>query len=348
MIEEGYSHQEVNLLIDSTIEGIILIKDGFIVDANKAFIKILEYNDKKEIIGNLASGCVMPSQNHKFIEFNNLTFEEISLVTKNGKIVPSIIKITDIVLNNENLKMASILDLSEFKKKEQHLIRQSRLAAMGEILSMIAHQWRQPLNAIAATLATIKIKILKNGDLLNINQKIENINTNLQFMSNTIDEFTDFYKDTQKNEFVNLNELILQATMFFESSIKNANIKIEFEKKELDKILINKNQILQVLINIINNSREAILVNEIKDGYIKISLDIDDKHQIITISDNGGGIPEEIRNKIFEPYFTTKSSINGTGFGLYMSKLILEKNNFGKILFENLDRGSCFKIMLKM
>lgn len=348
MSSENNKFNDINQILDSTIEGIMLVKDGFIINANESFIKILNYDNRNDIIGNLASGCLMPFNKEKFIEFNKAQFQEITLVSKEGKKIPAIIKIKDINFNNEDLRMVSILDLTELKEKENLLIKQSRMAAMGEVLSMVAHQWRQPLHAIASTLAGIKIKMLKRNNINTIESNVEKINDYLQYMSTTIDEFKEFYKEGKQFEYVNLVDLVKKTNELFSSTYKIDSIEINIFEKELNNIHINRNQIVQVILNIINNSREALLLNNIKNPKIDIEFDETEYTQKISITDNAGGIPANIKNRIFEPYFTTKDKFNGTGLGLYMCKLIIETYNYGEIKLKDVENGSCFEIIFKM
>lgn len=117
MLTENNKFSDINQILDSTIEGIMLVKDGFIINTNDSFVKILNYDNKNDLIGNLASGCLMPFNKEKFIEFNKTLFQEITLLSKEGKRIPAIIQIKDIVFKDENIKMVSILDLTELKQK---------------------------------------------------------------------------------------------------------------------------------------------------------------------------------------------------------------------------------------
>lgn len=338
---------EINQILDSTIEGILLIEDGFIVNINNSFIKILGYNTKDEIIGNLATGCLLPSSQETFIEYNNNMFQEISLLSKEGNIIPAIIQIKDIEIKNKIFKMVSILDLTELKKKESLLIKQSRLAAMGEMISMIAHQWRQPLTAISVAIANLKLRIsMKKVDIDLFYSKLDEINTYLQYTSETIDDFRDFFKNDKIKHKFYLNELVQLTVDLVLPSLKAHDIKINIEDKKLNQLFLYENELLQVILNIINNAKDAFLENKIEKPKINISFLEDKQHQTVQIEDNAGGIPDNIINRIFEPYFSTKDDLNGTGLGLYMSKIIVERNCNGKILVNNTEDGCCFKIVI--
>ena len=338
---------EINTILDSTIEGILLSKDGFIVNINKSFVDILGYESKADITGNLAAGCLLPSAKESFIEYNNNMFQEISLLSKDGAIIPAIIQIKDIEIKNRDFKMVSILDLTELKKKETLLIKQSRLAAMGEMISMIAHQWRQPLTAISVAIANLKLKTaMKKVDLDFFDLKLDEINTYLQYTSQTIDDFKDFFKNDKAKKYFCLNDLVQNGVNMVLPSLKIHGIEIKVEDKKLNKLFLNQNELLQVLLNIINNSKDAFLENKTKESIINIEFFENKQEQHVIIEDNAGGIPNDIIDRIFEPYFSTKDDLNGTGLGLYMSKIIVEQQCNGSILVNNTEKGCRFTVII--
>jgi signal transduction histidine kinase len=338
----------INEIIDNTIEGILIIKDGFIEHANKSLIDILCYENENELIGNLAVGILIPTSKEKFIEYNSKIFQEISLLNKNGNIIPAIIKIKDINLNNISYKMVSILDLSEFKKNEKILLEQSKLAAMGEMVSIIAHQWRQPLSAIGSIITTLKLKYnLKNIDLDTYDEKLNQINNYIQYMSNTIDHFRNFLIKDSKKDLVKVDLIVNDTYSLIKNSFDSIGIKVLINSsKSLGNISIYKNDLIQVILNILNNAKDALVLNNISNPQITISFSQIDSFQIIEIEDNAGGIDMNIIDKIFDPYFSTKEKKNGTGLGLYICKMIIEKNLNGQISIKNTEYGSLFTIKL--
>ena len=334
---------------DNTIEGILIIESGFIVNINQAMINILKYTKKEELIGNLATGILIPNINHKYLEYNNITFEEISLISKDGDIIPAIIRIKDIEDEDKKYKMVFIQDLSDLKEKESLLIEQSRMAAMGEMLSMIAHQWRQPLSSIGTAITNLKLRInMKKYEEDVFKNKLKDIDKYLNYMSTTIDDFRGFFKKDREKELVNINYITNIALEMLQEAFERNNITIEYNnKKKIDNIFLFKNELLQVIINILNNSKDAF--NEKKDNSKnKITIECDDleKIQKIVISDNATGIDEKIIDKIFDPYFSTKDNKNGTGIGLYMCKTIIEKHFDGKIKASNKKDGVSFEIII--
>jgi PAS domain S-box-containing protein len=337
---------DISPILDSTIGGIVLIENGFIINVNQPFLDILNYK-KEEVVGHLASGCLLPFSKEKFIEYNHSFFQEITLLAKNGEIIPAIIKIKDIVYKEHTLKMVSILDLTQTKENELIMLKQSRFAAMGEMISMIAHQWRQPLSSIAAIISSVKLKIAKESlDLKKLDKKSDEINTHLQYMSQTIDDFRSFFKNDKQKQWFYLNDLLNETINMVSPSFQNCNIQIQFSEKNMKQLYLLENELLQVFLNILNNSKDAFLQNQTKTPLINIDLQEDDKYQIVYITDNAGGIDPEMIHRVFEPYFTTKDNLNGTGIGLYMSKMIIEKHCQGRISVNNIDEGCCFKVMI--
>ena len=338
----------INEIIDNTIEGILIIKDGFINHANKSLMDILCYEDENELIGNLAIGILIPTSKEKFIEYNSKIFQEISLLNKNGDIIPAIIKIKDININNNPYKMVSILDLSELKKNEKILLEQSKLAAMGEMVSVIAHQWRQPLSAIGSIITRLKLKYnLKDIDLSTYDEKLTQINNYIQYMSNTIDHFRDFLIKDSKKDLIKLEQIVNDTYSLIQNSFDLIGIKVIINPSEsLENIYLYKNDLIQVILNILNNAKDALVLNNISNPQITIKFSQIDAFQIIEIEDNAGGIDLNIIEKIFNPYFSSKEKKNGTGLGLYICKIIVEKHLNGEISVKNTKNGALFSIKI--
>lgn len=214
-----------NKLFDSffnnTIEGIMLIDEGFIADINSSMLEILGYNSKDELIGKLATGILIPNINQKYLQYNKEIYEEISLISKNGNIIPAIIKIKDYKQAKKEYKLVFILNLTELKQKEALLIEQSRMAAMGEMISMIAHQWRQPLSSVAAAISNLKFRTqinqINNESLIT---KLSDMNKYVQYMSNTIEDFRNFFKGDKEKELVLISDVTDMASWLSQKTVK--------------------------------------------------------------------------------------------------------------------------------
>ena len=247
-------------------------------------------------------------------------------------------------LNTLNLKLEKrvIEEVDKRMKQEQILIQQSKLVAMGEMIGAIAHQWRQPLNAINVNIENLEFDY-EDGviDKKYLDKFILQQTDTLQFMSTTIDDFRNFFRvDKQKADF-SVKKAIGNSVNIQMSQLQRYDIKMNVKGEDFT---INgfENEFLQVIMNLISNAKDAIVQTEQKDGAIEISL-IDNR---VVVTDNGGGIPSDIIDRVFEPYYTTKEQGKGTGMGLYMSKMIIEDNMGGRISAANVDSGVSFTIEL--
>ncbi|HOI83169.1 MAG TPA: HAMP domain-containing sensor histidine kinase, partial [Campylobacterales bacterium] len=224
----------------------------------------------------------------------------------------------------------------------------SRLASMGEMISNIAHQWRQPLNALAMRVQDVPLAV--QFDEMNLdyatNFKTESMEL-IRYMSQTIDDFRNFFKpDKEKKEF-DLRDSIKKANAIVKDAMKSSYIDIllELPEEELN-IFGYPSEFSQVLINILNNAKDALNEHK-KDGdkHIKITAHKSGDNIVVSVADNAGGVPDAIIDKIFDPYFSTKSASQGTGLGLYMSKMIIEQNMGGKLGVRNTEDGACFEMV---
>ncbi len=244
---------------------------------------------------------------------------------------------------NKNLDNKIQEEVKKNREKDQILIQQSRLAAMGEMIGNIAHQWRQPLNSMGIIIQNI-MNAFEHGDLdrAYISEAVANSLTILKHMSQTIDDFRNIYRPNKEQEEFSLNKEINKTLSLIETSFEEYCINVNFiNDKEVVKMGY-PNEYSQVLINIISNAKDTFIERHIQNPFLTIELIETDGKGIVRIKDNAGGIPESIIEKIFDPYFTTKE--NGTGIGLYMSKMIIEKNMKGRLSVKNIQGGAEFEI----
>ncbi|PHQ56331.1 MAG: hypothetical protein COA30_04760 [Sulfurimonas sp.] len=237
--------------------------------------------------------------------------------------------------------------LKSNRAKDKQMLHQSRLAQMGEMISMIAHQWRQPLTAIASAGAIINLKAqlnkLDKETALEVSQNITNYT---QHLSATIDDFRDYFKQDKEKEATNFTYLVNSVFSIIRSTLENNNIKVIEELKCKDSFMAYSNELKQVIINLVTNAQDVLVDKKIQSAYIKLKSYSNDQNYILEISDNGGGISEDVRDKIFNPYFSTKLKKDGTGLGLYMSKTIVEEHCRGSLSCYNTQDGVCFKMEL--
>ena len=324
------SIKDYHELLDSTIEALILIKDGKVIDANKSAKKIFKLQSMNELIGSNIFDHIPDESIDMVKKMTMLEYEdpyEIDLYDKEGKKFTALVKGS--ILKNRNVRLTSIIDISRNKEKDKLLMEQSKLAYMGEMIGNIAHQWRQPLHVISTTTSSIKLQ--KELDILDdkfFYKSCNMINKNVIFLSDTINDFRNYINDDRvKNEF-NINSMIDSFLNLCDSVIINNEIIVINDIE--DNLVIHgyKNELIQCMLNIFNNAADALIQNDIKKKYIFISVKKIDDYIDISIKDNANGIPEDIIDKIFEPYFTTKHQSRGTGLGLNMTyKLIVEGMN---------------------
>ncbi len=246
----------------------------------------------------------------------------------------------------------------ELKEKDAYMFQQARLAQMGEMLSMIAHQWRQPLGTISANIISIQSTIeleqynLKEDKereefLKFLNKKMDKTTLYIQDLSQTITNFSNFYKPDKQYQMVEVNEVFLKAYTLVFDSLDSYNIKVDFDLESNYEFMMHENEFTQVILNIMNNAKDQLLQNSIETPRINISTYMKNDIFYADIADNGGGIDEKSLDKIFDPYFSTKLEKNGTGLGLYMSKVIIKDYHGGDIYAKNSDSGAIFTIEIK-
>lgn len=233
------------------------------------------------------------------------------------------------------------------KKQDILLVQQSKMASMGEMLANIAHQWRQPLTVIALNTTHLEQKVNKQkADKKFILEYIKNVNNTLSNMSQTIEDFSQFFKPNKEKTIFDIGKTIDSALMILDKTLQENNITIIFSNTKNYEYRGYKNELLHVILNIISNSKDALEINNVQNATIEIKITQELKYYTITIKDNGKGIDPNILHKIYDPYFSTKFQKEGTGIGLYMSKIIIEDSLDGEITLENYDEGVLCKIKL--
>ena len=238
-------------------------------------------------------------------------------------------------------------EVKKNREKDKQMFQQNRLAQMGEMIGMIAHQWRQPLAAISSTSSGMNLKAQLNK--LDSSTAIElttKINTYSKHLSETIDDFRRFFQEDKEKSETSYDAIIKNVLKIIDISIQNNKIELIEDYSCEDTFKTYPNEIMQVLLNLIKNAEDILIEKKIENPYIKILTYKQNNDLILEVHDNGGGIDENIIDKIFIPYFSTKTKKDGTGLGLYMSKTIIEDHCFGKLSVSNGNDGAIFQIVL--
>ena len=334
---------------------------GVITSWNNASEILLGYSSD-EIINKHISSIISDEDLESFnIAIDTLlkygkNYVTVHLVTKSKEKL--LIELSLSLLKDEHSVPIGIIgysrDITEKKRTEDALAQQSRMAQMGEMISMIAHQWRQPLNSISLTASNLKLKFDFNEfdsnsqeDFTKCSQTfsegLENIQEYIQTLSTTIDDFRNFYSPNKVSTSIKLEEIVAKSLKIISISLIEDNIELIQEYDSEEKIELHENEMMQVILTIFKNAQDNFLEKKTQKPYIKVTT----KDKTLSICDNGGGIPENILNKIFNPYFSTKTEKNGTGLGLYMSKIIIEQHHKATLSVKNIDGGTCFTIKFK-
>ncbi len=247
-----------------------------------------------------------------------------------------------------NLQELVDIEVEKNKKQSELLARQAQSAALGEMMDAIAHQWKQPLSVISIQVESLALlQEYGNGiTTADINNTQEKVSSQVSHLINTIDEFRSFFRPNQKLVSANIYEIVNSTLLLMKDSLIQNSIKVEVSGDKDIEIHCIPNEFKHIFINLINNSKDAFIENKIENRKINFHLEKQNNTNEIKISDNAGGIPEDIITDIFSSNFTTKSETTGTGIGLYLSKQIIDKLN-GTLKAENIDNGVCFTITVQ-
>ena len=274
---------------------------------------------------------------------------EIRVENSNGKILNIVESGKLIMEDNKPIKIVGVtLDITELRLKDNILMQQAKLAQMGEMINMIAHQWRQPLNAISGAAIKLNMQndmgITTKEDIKKSTEFIENMSQN---MSQIIDDFINFTKPTNKKELIQFEDILKEIFNIINPQLVNYNINVNTDVEKNLTILTYKKELEHVMMNIIANARDALKNIEDDDKGIEIKIYPEKDKCKIEISDNAGGISDKVIERVFEPYYTTKEQGEGTGLGLYMSRKIVEEHLNGTIIVNNTKIGAKFTIVLR-
>jgi PAS domain S-box-containing protein len=407
-VHESMSESEnlFRILTENSFVGIYIYRDKYIY-ANPEYIEKTGYSMKEllqmspwEIVHEESREIVRENVTRRLSgEVFSKKYNERKIITKSGEVRTFRVATNTVAINGEYAGIGSTIDITDLKElqdsledkvkeetyrrheQEQLLIQQSKLAEMGAMLRSVAHQWKQPLNAVHMLMQDM-MKTYSTGELNEeyISWVYETSTEQLKYMMETMKDFMDYLRPSKKREVFRLEESLWPSLKIFSHQVLSLDLSIElkcfdkaecgtagtddmFQHKSCNLILDcencqkkgvfidgYKNEFMQVLLNIFNNAKDAIVSamrkGRVDSGRIDISISSETDKVLISVEDNGGGIPESNLEKIFEPYFTTKTAHEGSGIGLYMAKAIIEKNMSGTMRAENGKNGAVMTIIL--
>lgn len=364
------NNKKLSSVFKDADSGIALIDlKGKFTEVNDAYCDILGYGEN-ELLGLSCLELSLEEDKHDVIETLHKAYEEGHVskkrkvcIKKDGSIVNIEFSLTllpskdafIVVVNpledklklerlNNNLQSEVDKSIEDLRLKDAMLAQQSKLAAMGEMIDSIAHQWMQPIGIIKMRIQTLELDHqLKELNDEKIEEVIDSSLGQIDHLINTMNEFRKFFRPSQDIEEVSLHSMIDSSILLVQDELIKNSIRTVITGEVDAKVKVNSSEFKHVIINIINNAKDAFIENEIKERMVLFNVLNKDKKVSLYITDNAGGIPENIIDHVFEPNFTTKAKGKGTGIGLYMTKQIIDKNK-AKIVAKNLDDGVCFII----
>lgn len=244
--------------------------------------------------------------------------------------------ITQLEARKDKFEQIALDAQKEIALKQRMLEMQSRQAQMGEMIGAIAHQWKQPLNALGLIMQDIEDAYsFGEIDEKYISEVVETGMRNIRYMAQTIDDFRDFFKPNKSKKHFQVKKAILDVLELLGKQYQNNGITVAIDELHPFTLYGHINEFKQVIINLLNNARDAFIDNEIAARHVTITIDATEEKGSVRVKDNAGGVAEKIMGRMFEPYVTTKSEEKGTGIGLYMSKVIIENSLGGSINVAN-------------
>ena len=276
----------------------------------------------------------------------SLVIESVRNVTERVKAEEAlVVKQQQLEALNEKLEDMVADELKKNRDKDRIMMHQGRLAAMGEMIGNIAHQWRQPLNNIGLLMYGIKVDYDDGTlDSASLQRQINVCMDLVQYMSRTIDDFRNFFKPDKEKQPFAVGDALTRVLSLVRANFENSGITLTVQDTEAGVVTGYANEYSQALLNIVVNAKDALLERKTKKPTIELRCFRSGDKSVVTVHDNAGGIDDAIIDKIFDPYFTTKDKTQGTGIGLYMAKMIIEKNMGGSLTVSNVDNGAEFRI----
>ena len=340
----------ISYILSKSISDPIVSLNNVVSNISKGNLKLRSNYESDDEVGALAQGfntmisAIDETQIQLKLSHEKLE-ERVELRTKDldntNKLLET--KTTELEELNKSLDKKIKEEIEKRIQQESILIQQSRLAATGEMIGNIAHQWRQPLSLITTCASGIKLE--KEFGVSTKESEVAKLDTIIQssnYLSKTIDDFRNFFKPNKEKNYFSIEEMANQSISLISASFAFHYIKINKNFANIEKVFGFPNEFSQAILNVLANAKDVLVQKEIENPQVNINIYENEEFGFLEIEDNGGGINPNILIKIFEPYFTTKEKNQGTGIGLYMSKMIVEKNMSGKLTVINTSIGAKF------
>lgn len=355
---------ETKKVFDNIQESIVVFdENGFIKLANNAFYNTLGFDDRLEIENKKYTNLLDRSNKQQTIGIlrqlkeSNTWQGEFKITNKNNESKVFSGNISKIKYNDESQinYIAIFSDITLEKEKDKLIQIQSKMATMGEMIGHIAHQWRQPLSGISSLSSGMQLQyqlgIFDENDLMG---NLDKILSYVKYLSETIEDFRNFFKPDKDIETFKISEIFTKTKTILGDTLKNNQIELISNIENDETICGYKNELIQALLNILSNAKDVLKDQHLHTKIVFLNAKKIDSNLIVEIIDNGGGIPDKIIDKIFEPYFTTKHQSQGTGIGLYMTHTIISNHHKGEIFAKNIEykhhdkifKGAIFTIIL--
>ena len=340
----------ISYILSKSISDPIVSLNNIVSKISKGNLKLRANYESNDEVGALAQGfntmisAIDETQTQLKLSHEKLE-ERVELRTKELDSTNKLLEVKTIELEklNKNLDIKIKEEIGKRIQQESILVQQSRLAATGEMIGNIAHQWRQPLSLITTCASGIKLE--KEFGVSTQEGELEKLNTIIQssnYLSKTIDDFRNFFKPNKEKIDFSIEEMTEQSITLVAASFNFHYITINRNFREIEKVHGFPNEFSQAILNVLANAKDALIEKKIENPFVSICIYEDKNYGFLEIEDNAGGINDEIMEKIFDPYFTTKHKNQGTGIGLYMSKMIVEKNMNGNLSVGNTSNGAKF------
>lgn len=336
----------------SVNEAVIILKDHLILDCNDRALKLFSVS-KSEFIGmNICDydiNCLHNDLGHFLdsVDENQISAIECSITTKTD-VKTKIVEMNLSSFGNVSGKWVLVArDITQKLEQEKIYKMQARQAQLGEMIAMIAHQWRQPLSIINAITSQLRLQeIMKDSEDLFLVENLIKIEKQCIYLSQTITDYRELSDPNKPKEFVSMALLLKHAVNLMDHTLKSKGIEIWQNVIQDIKVSTYHNEVVQVLLAFFNNSLDAFEENRIIKRIITVTIESENEFGVISVQDNAGGIPKNLINRLFTPYFTTKNKNHGTGLGLYMSKMIIEKHCNGVLEVSSENQETLFRIKL--